>query len=615
MASQSVTNSTELRDAIQQALPADTITLTSGLSSGIVYDVTTLAKLVCNTPNAVEGSGYVITGGSTSGGVNVRNTRIYQQNIDGPYAPGTVTMTSGNMTLNYTTGGAADGSSLFDSTSGNFTLNNLNFTGTHSGWNGNGGLYMSMRAFNSNTADADFTLSNSTVAITGQGNFNATSTAANAGGSAFLHSWNNTGTVNLTTVNFNESGFLSSFNYGNDSETPKGTYNITGNTFRRGTANTRVVRHEGNRLTNANATLSGNTFTQGSYLDLYGNTGSVKFAGSNNNFTTIAGGSGIRVTAQTGVTTNNPVVEAGAAFSFTGPGLALSYVNAAAGTVRLDTLASSGGRSISVGGVNYDELIAGGQAADSISASGTNRPVWINADAGNDTVAGTTGNDFILGGTGNDSISAGGGSDTIDAGDDNDTVSGANGSDSIAGGSGNDYLDAGGDIDTISGGNGIDTLIGGFGDDSLTGGADSDMFQWFNGDGIDRITDFTSGSGAGNDQFALPDIFANTAGGSTLNAADFTTEATLSNLAAADNMKIVKITNGQTTEEIEAEGAYEAVGAYVLVFNTDTNFAQLWFDNDWSSNSGERTQLATFSNITSASGLSGFVNSNFFANA
>jgi hypothetical protein len=613
MASQSVTNSTELRDAIQQALPADTITLTSGASSGIVYDVTTLAKLVCNTPTAVEGSGYVITGGSTGGGVNVRNTRIYQQNIDGPYAPGTVTMTSGNMTLSYTTGGAADGSSLFDSTSGNFTLNNLNFTGTHSGWNGNGGLYMSMRAFGNNTANANFTLSNSTVAITGQGNFNATSTAANAGGSAFLHSWNNTGTVNLTSVNFNESGFLSSFNYGNDSATPKGTYNITGNTFRRGTSNTRVVRHEGNRLTNANATLDSNTFTQGSYLDLYGNTGSVKFAGANNNFVTVLGGSGIRVTAQTGVTTNNPVVNAGAAFSFTGPGLALSYVNAAAGTVRLDTLASSGGRSISVGGVNYDELIAGGQAADSISASGTNRPVWINADAGNDTVAGTTGNDFILGGTGNDSISAGAGSDTIDAGDDNDTVSGGNGSDSIAGSSGNDYLDAGGDIDTISGGNGIDTLIGGFGDDSLTGGADSDMFQWFSGDGTDTITDFASG--AGNDQFALPDIFTNTAGGSTLNAADFTTEATLGDLAVADGLKVVKITAGQTTDEIEADGTYAAVGAYVLVFNTDTNFAQLWFDNDWSSNSGERTKLATFSNVTNASGLSGFVNSNFFANA
>ena len=42
------------------------------------------------------------------------------------------------------------------------------------------------------------------------------------------------------------------------------------------------------------------------------------------------------------------------------------------------------------------------------------------------------------------------------------------------------------------GGNGIDTLIGGLGDDSLTGGADSDMFQWFDGDGIDKITDFTS---------------------------------------------------------------------------------------------------------------------------
>ena len=615
MASQSVANSTELRDAIQQALPADTITLTS-TSTAHFYSVTTLAKLVCNTSTAVAGSGYVITGGNTSG-IIVRNTRIFQKNIDGPYAPGAVTMSSSNMTLNYTTGGAADASSLFDATSGTFTLNRLNFTGTHRGWDGNGGLYMSMRAFGSATANTTFTLSNSTVAITGQGqgtnySFDPTSTATNAGGSAFLHSWNNTGTVTLNTVIFNESGYLSSFNYGNDSATPKGTYNITGSTFGRATASARVVRYEGNRLTNANATLTTNTFKEGSYLDLYGNTGSVKFAGTNQ-FTTIAGGYGVRVTALAGVTTSNPVLSDNATINFTGPGLAFSYINAAAGTVRLDTVGGSNSRSITVGGTSYQELIAGGQASDTISASGTTTGAWINADAGNDTVTGSNGNDSIMGGTGNDSISAGLGSDVIDAGDGNDTVFGGNGSDSIVGGIGDDYLDGGEGIDTISGGNGNDTLVGNTGDDLLTGGAGSDMFEWFTGDSTDTITDFTSG--AGNDQFALPSIFANTTSGSTLNAADFTTETTLAALAAADDLKVVKITDGQTSAEITADGVYAAVDAYVLVFNTDTNFAQLWFDDNWSDNSGERTQLATFSNVTSASGLSGFVNSNFFANA
>ena len=611
MANQNAANSTELRNAIQQALPADVITLTSA-SSTHVYSVTTLAKLVCNTPGAVEGSGYRITGGRA--GVIVRNTRIYQQNIDGPYAPGDVSIATGSMNLNYESGGAADGSSLFDATSGTFTLTRLNFTGTHRGWDGNNGLYMSMRAFGNNTANANFTLSNSTVAITGQGNFNATSTAANAGGSAFLHSWNNTGTVTLNSVTFNESGYLSSFNYGNDSTTPIGTYNITSSTFGRVTVANRVVRYEGNRLTNANATLTSNTFREGSYLDLYGNTGSVKFAGPNNNFATIAGGSGIRVTAQTGVATGNPVINANATMNFSGNGLALTYINAAAATVRLDTSGGSNSRSITVGGTSYQELIAGGQAADNISASGTTTGVWINADAGNDTITGTVGNDRLIGGTGNDSISALTGSDVIVAGDGDDIAYGGNGTDSIDGEIGNDYLDGGEGVDTISGGDGTDTIVGGTGDDSLTGGTGSDRFVWFSGDGTDTITDFASG--AGNDQFALPYIFTNTANDSTLNAADFTTESTLADLVApADDLKVVKITDGQTNDEIIADGVYATVNAYVLVFNSTSAFAQLWYDDDWSSNSGERIKLATFSNVTDASGLSDFVNSNFFANA
>jgi Ca2+-binding RTX toxin-like protein len=314
------------------------------------------------------------------------------------------------------------------------------------------------------------------------------------------------------------------------------------------------------------------------------------------------------------VATNNPVINANATMNFSGNGLALTYINAAAATVRLDTLGGQNSRSITVGGTSYQELIAGGQAADNISASGATTGVWINADAGNDTITGTVGNDRLIGGTGNDSINASTGSDVIVAGDGDDIAYGGNGTDSIDGGIGNDYLDGGEGVDTISGGDGTDTIVGGTGDDSLTGGTGSDRFVWFSGDGTDIITDFTSG--AGNDQFALPDIFTNTANDSTLNAADFTTESTLANLVApADDLKVVKITDDQTDVEILADGVYATVNAYVLVFNSTSAFAQLWYDDDWSSNSGERMQLATFSNVTDASGLSGFVNSNFFANA
>ncbi len=73
-------------------------------------------------------------------------------------------------------------------------------------------------------------------------------------------------------------------------------------------------------------------------------------------------------------------------------------------------------------------------------------------------------------------------SETIDAGLGNDVIRAGDGSDSLQGGSGNDVL---------SGGNGSDQITGGTGNDILHGGGGDDTFFYNQGDGTDRIEEFS----------------------------------------------------------------------------------------------------------------------------
>jgi len=71
---------------------------------------------------------------------------------------------------------------------------------------------------------------------------------------------------------------------------------------------------------------------------------------------------------------------------------------------------------------------------------------------------------------------------------------GEGGNDTLTGSSGNDILSGGAGNDTLNGGAGNDILLGGAGNDILTGGAGNDTFVFESIlDGIDSITDFTSG--------------------------------------------------------------------------------------------------------------------------
>jgi Ca2+-binding RTX toxin-like protein len=412
MANTNVSTSSALRTTIQTAGTIDSITLEgiTPTSEPSGYSVLTLAKRSSfAAKKATPSGGYTIQGTSSNlaNSALLINTRIYQQNVDGVYAPGSVK----NLTLSYVLGGQADNGALLSVTSAasrSITLENILITGGHKGWNGNGNLYMSLRSFNAAAPlNTSLALTSVIVNLTGQNNsFNGTT-----GGSAFFHSWNNSGAVRITGSNFDEAGFASSFNLLTFGATAAGSYTLTNNTFRR-TSN-QTVRPEGNRLGSVVASLSSNTFQDGSYLDLYGTLSSTTL--TSNTFSTIANGYGIRVTAN-GVS-GTPTL-AGTTV-FTGPGLPLKYLSSTANTSYSLTGTTT------VNGASIAKLTAGGQGIDTLTGAIGND--WINGDDGDDSVSGDNGNDLLLGGSGADVLDGGNGNDTLTGGTGADKFTNATG--------------------------------------------------------------------------------------------------------------------------------------------------------------------------------------------
>ncbi len=405
------------------------------------------------------------------------------------------------------------------------------FTGVHSGWNNNGNLYMSITGFNpASPISVNLTLDDIEFDITGQGGFNPA--IPNGGGSALLHSWNNSGAVELVNSTFDEAGFLSSFNFLTfDGFSALGTYAIENNIFTR-TSNSGVVRHVGNRLQNVAASLVGNSFEEGSYLDLYGDISQVAL--TSNTFRTVDGGYGIRIT--------DPVVGLPSLLGinvFTGPGLPLKYVDAA--NNKFVSLVGS----FMINGASFTKITAGGQGNDTINLA-ANFEDWANGDDGNDSITGSGRADYLIGGNGNDTIRGGSSSDTIEGGEGIDRLFGEGGGDSIDGGGSRDFLYGNNGNDTLSGGTGDDRLNGGNGNDSLVGGDGSDLLIGGNGsdtltggDGldtyvfnallgptnVDRITNMVL-TGASRDEIRLQNaIFIGLPPGA-LPAANFTANAT-----------------------------------------------------------------------------------------
>ena len=405
-------DSAALRSAIQTATSGTQIDLFGGASP---FSVTTLAKRPSFNP-IVKTDNYTIAGPAGTRTAIVENTRIYQPNVDGAYGPNIVK----DLTLNYTSSSLNTGA-ILRATTGTRTLDNLLITGQHSGWQGNGGVYMSLTVSNaSNAIDTSLILKNSTIAVSGQ-----------VGGSAFLQSWNNKGMVNLENNQFDEAGLnAGSFHFGTTyadlttSSGQLGTYFISNNTFTR-SSGSQTPRSRGNRLETVIADVQGNTFSKGAFLDLYGDVSGVKINNQGtpnvaNTFETVLGGSGIRLNQSTtsGVqlVTNNGMGSALEIVNnvFTGYGMAITNTSSVA-----NSILSAGSNTVQVGtgtplsAMVFNRLIAGGSGNNNISSTGATSKDWINAGLGNDTVNGNQGDDYIIGGAGVDSLTGGAGADTF----------------------------------------------------------------------------------------------------------------------------------------------------------------------------------------------------------
>lgn len=204
MATYNVSTSEELRQQIQAALTGDEIILATDTTFG---SITSLAKIVCGIPFSVA-SGYVVSGDNAT----ILDTRIIQQNIDADLGPSALVGNVRKLILSYTPAGAMDGQALLSATRASYALNNVTITGQLLGWAGNGYNYMALTTFNYEEPIAvNLSIETTLVDIAGQGNFDPA--VASGGGSAFLHSWNNSGTVTLSGSLFDESGFLATFNF------------------------------------------------------------------------------------------------------------------------------------------------------------------------------------------------------------------------------------------------------------------------------------------------------------------------------------------------------------------------------------------------------------------
>jgi hypothetical protein len=213
---------------------------------------------------------------------------------------------------------------------------------------------------------------------------------------------------------------------------------------------------------------------------------------------------------------------------------------------------------------------------------------------------------LIILGTGNDTIAgSSNGNDTLFGGDGNDDLRGNQGNDLIYGGNGNDYLDGGADQDTIYGGNGDDLIYGGsLGADRLSGGSGSDMFKFQTSNQSVTVTDFSLSD---NDHIAIRDVGADGVNlaavgdrdGETLLAADFNSVVSIANVRSdtgggtSGNEQLYLVTTTQTTTEITASVTTGAQNAYVMVYNSTTSKASLYFDADWST-AADRVEIATF---------------------
>lgn len=154
--------------------------------------------------------------------------------------------------------------------------------------------------------------------------------------------------------------------------------------------------------------------------------------------------------------------------------------------------ATGGGDDVVYAGKGRDKVTlgAGNDTFFDETENGEDGSDKVYGGEGNDSLFGDGGADKLYGDAGNDLVVGGQGNDTLSGGIDNDVLAGGDGNDSVLGDAGNDGLAGDAGNDNLNGGVGLDTLMGGSGNDILTGGADADSFEFAEGFGADRVSDF-----------------------------------------------------------------------------------------------------------------------------
>jgi Ca2+-binding RTX toxin-like protein len=443
-----VSTSQELRDAIQYTSSTDD---TIQLINTSYQSIQTLGQRSSFSPPATGFSGYTILG-STLGDTKptITDTWLYQYNTD-VASPGVVE----NLILFYSASSDTllQGAYLLNARQGTWNIRNVHFTGTYAGSRGSSGAYMFLRGGDPGGVFTAATIELDTIRVdlTNQRDFNGI-----MGGSSFVQSFYNSGSITIKNSVFDESGYRNAFTL---LSTASAT--ITGNTFQRSTNKT--VRSEGETIIDTTATVSGNTFSNGSYLQLgySGNTSNKVVTVSANTFNTIKDG----MNAGPGlVLVKGSALPTFSGNIFTGDGTAFRYIDSAVGFKRIGVGVVF--NTVEIGGIpkTFNSLTSGGQGDDTILGAQGSINEWFNGDAGNDTINGRAGNDYLYGG---DSFLA------------------------IPGGA--DVLEGGAGDDTLVGGAGNDTLTGGAGVDILAGGSDADQFTYrARNQGTDIVTDFNS---------------------------------------------------------------------------------------------------------------------------
>lgn len=164
--------------------------------------------------------------------------------------------------------------------------------------------------------------------------------------------------------------------------------------------------------------------------------------------------------------------------------------------------------------------------------------------------------------------------------------------------------------DAIQGGSGADIIYGLGGNDVLTGNGGNDQFRLSDWSGTDTIKDFTSGQ----DKIGLQEVdFQNTTAsstGQTLASADYVENLqNIGSMSNSENQTLVELQLAASQSQIESSTA-ETSDAYLLVFNSTSNEAELWYDANWNTTSG-REHAATIEGIDSVSDLVGLSRTDF----